>query len=141
MFIDEVEISVKAGRGGDGVASFRREKYVPRGGPDGGDGGDGGSIYIKSSSNLDTLSYFNARKKFKGEDGQRGMRKKMYGKAGKDLTLEIPTGPIIYETTDGKPEKVIDLETDGQELIIAKGGKCGLGNVHFKSSTNQTQLE
>lgn len=141
MFTDEAEISIKAGHGGDGIASFRHEKYVPKGGPDGGDGGNGGSIYIIADNNLDTLSIYNSHKKFKAEDGERGKTKKMHGKNGKDLSLKVPLGTIIFEIKDDKKNKVIELLDQDQNYIIAKGGIGGLGNVHFKSSVNQAPRE
>lgn len=141
MFIDEVEISVKAGKGGDGVASFRHEKFVPKGGPDGGDGGDGGDIIFIVNPNTDTLSYFNTRKKFKASDGERGKNKKMYGKNASDLILSVPQGTLIYELKNNQKIKITDLSANYQKLVICKGGIGGLGNVHFKSATHQTPRE
>lgn len=141
MFIDEVEISLKAGKGGNGVATFRHEKFVPKGGPDGGDGGNGGNIYFETDFNTDTLSFFNLKKIFKAEDGENGKNKKMYGKYGKNLFLKIPPGTTIYEVKEGKTNKIIDLIKNKEKLLICKGGKGGLGNIHFKSSTNQTPKE
>lgn len=141
MLIDEVEISLKAGHGGNGVATLRREKFVPKGGPDGGDGGNGGSIYFKVNPNTDTLSYFNSRKQFSAPNGQNGRNKKMYGRGGEDLILNIPPGTLIYEIKDNKKIKVIDMLEKDSIIKICAGGKGGLGNVHFKSSTNQTPKE
>lgn len=141
MMVDEVEISIKAGRGGDGVATFRREKYVPKGGPDGGDGGDGGDVYFEVDNNTDTLSYYLTNKQFRAEDGERGKKKKMHGKNGKDLILKVPMGTIIYEIKDNIKTKLVDLTTNKQKVLLARGGEGGLGNDHFKSSTNQTPRE
>lgn len=141
MFIDEVEILVEAGKGGDGIASFRREKYVPKGGPDGGDGGKGGDIILKVDNNLDTLSYFNTRKNFRADDGERGKRRKMHGKNAENLILPVMQGTVVYEIVDGKKDKIIDLNEKDQNYIVTKGGKGGLGNDHFKSSTHQTPRE
>lgn len=141
MFIDEVEISVKAGRGGDGVATFRREKFIPKGGPDGGDGGNGGSVYLKVSPNTDTLSNYQSQKQFQAENGVSGKNKKMYGRNGEDLVLKVPAGTLVYEIVDNKKKKIIDLVGIDQKIEICRGGKGGLGNVHFKSSTNQTPRE
>lgn len=141
MLIDEVEISVKAGHGGDGVATLRREKFVPKGGPDGGDGGDGGSIYFKVNPNTDTLSYFNTRKQFSAPNGKNGRNKKMYGRGGEDLILDIPPGTLVYEIKNDKKIKIADMLAKDSIIKICSGGKGGLGNVHFKSSTNQTPRE
>lgn len=141
MLVDEAEISIKAGRGGDGVVSFRREKYVPKGGPDGGDGGDGGNIYFEVDNNTDTLSHYLTHKQFSAEDGERGKKKKMHGKNGKDLTLKVPMGTILYEIKDNIKTKLVDLTQNKQKVLLARGGEGGLGNDHFKSSTNQTPKE
>ena len=135
MFCDETTIKVTAGQGGDGSVSFRREKYIAKGGPDGGDGGKGGSIIIKANENLTTLSELNARKHYKASPGQNGARKNMSGKTGPDLALKVPVGTIIW--TPDKSKVLVDLSEHNQEYIAAKGGKGGLGNQHFASSTNQ----
>lgn len=141
MFIDEIEISLKAGKGGNGVATFRHEKFVPKGGPDGGDGGNGGNIYFITDSSTDTLSNFNLKKTFQAENGENGKNKKKYGKYGKDLYLKVPPGTIVYEIKNGKTNKIIDLLEEEMKYLICKGGKGGFGNVHFKSSTNQVPRE
>jgi len=135
MFIDEVKISLKAGKGGDGLVSFRREKFVPKGGPDGGDGGDGGDVIFVASRHLSDLSLFNREKKFSAESGQNGMTQKKKGKNGQDLVLEVPLGTQLYSDT-GKI--LIDLVSDDQSFVIAKGGSGGWGNQHFATSIKQT---
>ena len=134
-FLDQAKIYVKAGNGGSGSASFRREKFVEFGGPDGGDGGDGGSIILIAETNLNTLIDFRFQQHFKSERGQNGMGKKKTGKNGKDLVLKVPVGTQIFEEDNNT--LIEDLKKIGQKLIIAKGGKKGLGNVRFKSSTNR----
>ncbi len=141
MFIDEVKINIEAGKGGDGAASFRREKYIPKGGPDGGDGGKGGDIIIKVDNNLDTLSHFNSKKFYKAEDGERGKHRRMHGKNGQDIVLSVLPGTVIYEIINGSKEKIVDLLNEKQKYIIAKGGQGGLGNDHFKSATHQAPRE
>ncbi len=134
-FVDEVEIEVEAGRGGDGCASFRREKYVPFGGPDGGDGGDGGSIYLIADEGLNTLVDFRHRRRFRAERGGNGMGREMSGRSGADLLLEVPVGTVVTDAESG--EAIGDLTSHGQRLLVARGGRGGRGNVHFKSSTNR----
>ena len=134
-FLDQVKIYVKAGDGGSGSASFRREKFVEFGGPDGGDGGDGGSVILVAESNLNTLIDFRFQQHFKAGRGQNGMGKKKTGKAGKDLILKVPLGTQIFEEDNNS--LIEDLKKVGQKIIIAKGGRKGLGNVRFKSSTNR----
>ncbi|QZY57082.1 GTPase ObgE [Crassaminicella profunda] len=135
MFVDKAKIFVKAGKGGDGCVSFRREKYVPAGGPDGGDGGKGGSIIFEVDEGLRTLMDFRYKKKYAAENGENGRAKKQFGKDGKDLILKVPPGTIVR---DEKTNLVIaDLTTHGQREIIAKGGKGGKGNTHFTTSTRQ----
>ena len=141
MITDEVQIKVQAGSGGKGSASFRHEKYVPKGGPDGGDGGNGGNIIFKVDSNLNTLTYFNTRKNFNAENGENGRGGKEYGKYGEDLTLTVPQGTIIYEKFGSIEQKVIDLVDKNQEIVIARGGKGGRGNVHFATATHQVPFE
>lgn len=139
MLVDEAKIDVYSGRGGDGAVSFRREKYVDRGGPDGGDGGDGGDVIFVASNNADTLTDFERLKAFKAENGQPGGRSRRHGKNGEGLTLTVPTGTVIY---DLEGDKIIaDLEKSGMSCIVAKGGKGGLGNVHFATPTHQTPRE
>ena len=135
MLIDEAKIEIKAGNGGNGAVSFRREKYVPRGGPDGGDGGDGGSVIIISSNNVDTLFEYSKNKIFKAKNGASGAKSQRTGKSGEDLILKVPTGTELY---DAKSDQLIaDLNHEGMQNTIARGGKGGLGNTHFKSATNQ----
>lgn len=134
-FIDEARIEVIAGKGGDGVVSFRREKYVPRGGPDGGDGGRGGSIWAEADRNLNTLVEYRYTRLFRAEDGENGRGSGCYGRSGKDLILRFPVGTVIKDEDSG--EVIADLTHHGQRALIARGGKGGLGNLHFKSSTNR----
>ena len=134
-FLDQAKIFVEAGYGGSGSASFRREKFIEFGGPDGGDGGNGGSIIIVADPNLNTLIDFRFKQNFKAERGQNGMGKKKTGKSGKDLILKVPVGTQIFEEDNNS--LVDDLTKSDQKIIIANGGKGGLGNVRFKSSTNR----
>lgn len=135
-FVDYVKIYIKAGDGGRGCVSFRREKYVPKGGPDGGDGGKGGDIIIKASSELHTLLDHKYQKNYKAERGQHGKGSNMKGKDGEDLIIKVPVGTVIK---DGETEEIIaDLDEEGKEFIAAKGGKGGLGNAHFATPTHQT---
>ena len=135
-FLDQAKIYVKAGDGGSGSASFRREKYVEFGGPDGGDGGDGGSVIFIANKNLNTLIDFRYQQHFKAEKGQDGKGKKKTGKSGKNLILKVPLGTQIYEEDNNT--LIEDLTQSEQKIIIANGGKGGLGNVRFKSSTNRS---
>jgi GTP-binding protein len=134
-FIDEATIEVRAGDGGNGCVSFRREKYIPFGGPDGGDGGDGGSIYFEADSAVNTLADFRHSRKFLAERGQDGMGKNRTGKSGADLIVKVPVGTLVYEEDTG--ELVGDLVRHGERLLVARGGFHGLGNTRFKSSTNR----
>jgi len=134
-FLDQIKIFVKAGDGGSGSASFRREKFVEFGGPDGGDGGAGGSIIFIADRNLNTLIDFRYQQHFKAEKGQNGKGKKKTGKSGKDLILKVPVGTQIFEEDNNT--LVDDLNKSDQKIIVATGGKGGLGNVRFKSSTNR----
>ena len=134
-FLDQAKIFIKAGKGGSGSAGFRREKFIEYGGPDGGDGGDGGSVILIAEENLNTLIDFRFQQHFKAEKGQDGMGKKKTGKSGKDLILKVPTGTQIFEEDNNT--LIEDLKSSGQKIIIAEGGKKGLGNVRFKSSTNR----
>lgn len=137
--IDTAVIKVKAGNGGDGHVSFRREKFIPRGGPDGGDGGKGGDVYFVADENLNTLIDFHSRPLYEGQPGQEGGKKKFSGKYGDDLIIRVPTGTLIYDIREDNKELLVeDLVTHEQKFLIAKGGRGGLGNDHFKSSTNQT---
>lgn len=134
--VDEAEIQVIAGNGGNGCVGFRREKFIPLGGPDGGDGGEGGSVWLIADENLNTLVDFRHQKQFRAKRGENGMGRQMYGKAGDDLTITVPVGTVV---TNVETDEVIgDLTQHGDRLLVAKGGKGGLGNMHFKSSTNRT---
>lgn len=134
-FIDEAKIYVKAGDGGNGAATFRREKYIPMGGPNGGDGGRGGSIHAIADRNINTLVDYRYTRKFIGKRGENGGGADQYGAGGDDIVLRMPVGTVIYnQATD---EIMADLAADGQKVLLAKGGKGGLGNLHFKSSTNR----
>lgn len=137
MFIDEVEIKVKAGRGGKGVISFRREKYVPKGGPDGGCGGKGGDVYLIANSNISSLSQFQFHKYFKAEDGSIGESSNKTGKSGKSIYIDVPVGTLVYEKVDDSYQFVTDLSTEGAFSLIAKGGKGGRGNALFATSVSQ----
>jgi GTP-binding protein len=134
-FFDEARIEVIAGDGGNGSASFRREKYIPRGGPDGGDGGRGGSVYAVADRNLNTLIDFRYTRTFLAERGENGGSKDCFGKGGDDITLRMPVGTVITDLESG--ELVADLDEDGKRVLVARGGRGGLGNLHFKSSTNR----
>ncbi len=162
-FVDNAVIKTDAGRGGDGSASFRREKFVPFGGPDGGDGGKGGSVIFKSTNDINTLLDYQRLRIFKAKGGENGRGKKQHGKDAGDIVLNVPVGTIIYEidyekkkdlglenfseivkelkSQELKKEKVYDFKKPDEVFEIAKGGKGGLGNVHFKSSTNQAPRE
>ena len=135
-FIDEVSIDVKAGDGGNGLASFRRLKNIPKGGPDGGDGGNGGSIIFRSVNNLNTLSKFRFHRKFEAENGKRGGSQNKTGSDGKDLVIEVPCGTLLYDLETDNP--LADLINNQDELLICKGGKGGFGNLRYKSSTNRS---
>lgn len=134
MFIDKVHVFITAGNGGNGVVSFRHEIYVDRGGPDGGDGGDGGDVVLVASRNQNTLANFRFQKTLKAEDGKNGAKQKKHGKSGKDLIVPVPVGTVV---TDEHGGELADLAEDGQQVIIAHGGKGGFGNAHFVSSTRQ----
>ena len=134
-FIDEAVIKVYAGDGGNGVATFRREKYEPMGGPNGGDGGRGGSIHFQSDENINTLIDYRFVKNYRAKRGENGRSSECYGAKGDDLLLRVPVGTVIQERLTG--QILADFKVHGESLIIAKGGKGGLGNVHFKSSTNR----
>ncbi len=134
-FVDEAYIRIEAGKGGNGCMSFRREKFIPWGGPDGGDGGDGGSVYLQANASLNTLVDFRHQRLHRAEHGQGGMGSQCTGKAGADIIVQVPVGTLIYDVdTD---ELIGDLTVAGQKLCVARGGHHGLGNIHFKSSTNR----
>ena len=134
-FIDEAKIYVAAGDGGNGVVSFRREKYEPEGGPNGGDGGRGGSVHAIADRNINTLIEYRYTRKFVAQRGENGASAGCYGKGGKDIVLRVPVGTVVADINSGSI--VADLDADGKKILIAKGGRGGLGNVHFKSSTNR----
>jgi len=135
---DRAEIRVRAGAGGNGVVSFRQEKFVPFGGPDGGDGGDGGDVIIMADGSVTSLRVFERKRFYRAADGGSGKGKKKHGKKGKNLILTVPVGTVVLYKTQVVSDAVIaDLEQSGQEAVIARGGKGGLGNTHFASSTNQ----
>ncbi len=135
MFVDEVSITVKAGRGGDGICSFRREMFVPRGGPDGGDGGNGGNVIFTASHRLTTLLDLRYQKHYEAEDGVKGSGSNCTGRRGKDVVVALPVGTVIYDDRTG--EVLGDLTADGDSVTIAHGGKGGRGNSHFATSTNR----
>lgn len=134
-FVDESTIRVEAGKGGNGCLSFRREKFVPMGGPDGGDGGDGGSVWLEGDEGLNTLADFRHTRDYRAENGKGGSGRKMTGRAGKDLVIKVPLGTVVTDL--GTNEIIGEVTGHGERLLVAQGGKGGLGNVHFKSSTNQ----
>lgn len=134
-FIDEARITVEAGNGGSGCLSFRREKFVPRGGPDGGDGGDGGQVYLVADPDLNTLIDFRYQRFYKAPNGQSGQGSNCTGKSGEDLKIRVPIGTMVYDAETH--EKLGDLSKPGQELLVAKGGFHGLGNARYKSSVNR----
>jgi len=135
MFIDEVVITVRSGSGGDGIVHFRREKYVPRGGPDGGDGGRGGDVILEATPMLNTLSQFRHQTHFSAENGRRGGRNNMTGRSAQDLVIQVPRGTIVYDNRTGKV--LGDLVSAGQQLVVARGGRGGRGNARFANSRDQ----
>jgi GTP-binding protein len=139
MFVDEVEIRVSAGAGGRGCIAFRREKYVPRGGPSGGDGGHGGSVYVQASPHLNTLVHFRFHPEHKAKRGQHGMGSNCHGANGNHLTLDVPVGTVVLElpADGGEPVQIADLAELGQKVCVAAGGMGGRGNTRFVSSTNR----
>ena len=135
MFVDRVEVYVKGGDGGNGACSFRREKYVPKGGPDGGDGGDGGDVIVRSLHNADSLAGIVHRKHWRAPNGGPGAGDKCHGKMGRELVIEVPPGTLIYDRDRGNVLR--DLTVSGQEVVVAKGGRGGKGNKAFATSTNR----
>ena len=135
MFVDRTRIFIKSGKGGDGAVSFRREPFVPEGGPDGGDGGKGGDVIFQADENLRTLMDFRYKRKYEAENGQNGMKKKRYGKNGQDLVIKVPVGTVVIDEASGLVMQ--DLTENGQSFIAAKGGKGGKGNVKYTTSTRQ----
>lgn len=134
-FVDEASITVIAGNGGNGSASFRREKFIPFGGPDGGDGGRGGSVYLEGDSGLNTLVDFRHTRKYKAQNGQGGAGRQKSGKSGEDIFIRVPLGTIVVDADTG--ESMGDVTAHKQHLLVAAGGRGGLGNLHFKTSTNR----
>src|SRR6478735_6675536 len=139
MFVDEVDIHVTAGDGARGCLSFRREKYVPRGGPDGGDGGGGGSVYIVATTTKNTLVDFRFHPEFKAKGGQHGQGSNRTGQTADDLGIPDPPGTLVFDASPehGVPQLIADLETAGERVLVAKGGRGGRGNARFVSSTNR----
>jgi GTP-binding protein len=135
MFLDEAEILVRSGKGGDGVVHFRREKYVPFGGPDGGDGGKGGDVFLEVKPTLNTLSTFRHQSRYLAEDGRKGAKQNMTGRSGEDLVIFVPPGTVVYDVTSG--ETLGDLTEAGQRLLVVSGGRGGRGNARFATSRNQ----
>ena len=147
MLTDEVTIKITAGKGGNGCVSFRREKYVPKGGPDGGDGGKGGNIIFRANQSVNTLTFFNMKKEFKAENGAQGGKNQRTGADADNLILEVPPGTMIYKAQNVQNEdnidneKIADLTKEGDQFVAAKGGRGGWGNVHFATATHQTPRE
>lgn len=140
--IDTAVIKVKAGDGGNGHVSFRREKYIPKGGPDGGDGGNGGDVYFVCNENISTLLDFHSKPLYNAKSGQEGGKKNMTGANGEDLNIKVPVGTLVYEKRENEVDILVaDLIRHGQTFLITKGGKGGKGNINFKSSTNQTPIQ
>ncbi|MDD5703950.1 MAG: GTPase ObgE, partial [Dehalococcoidales bacterium] len=137
MFVDNVEIQVKAGHGGSGLASFRREKFLPFGGPDGGDGGKGGDIYLYADSGVESLSSFKHKRLFKADNGGDGGKNRMHGINAGDLSIRVPMGTTVFIKEKGRELVVTDLIKDGQKVLLARGGKGGKGNVHYATSTRK----
>lgn len=135
MFVDRAKITIRSGKGGDGAVTFRREPFVPEGGPDGGDGGRGGDVIFQADRNLRTLMDFRYKRKYEAENGQNGMKRNRFGKAGQDLIIKIPMGTVIIDEETGLVMK--DLTEDGEKFVAAKGGRGGRGNVNFKNSVRQ----
>jgi GTPase len=134
-FVDEALIRVEAGDGGSGCVSFRREKFIPKGGPDGGDGGDGGDVVLRADAGLNTLVDFRHQRRHRAERGQNGMGRQMTGRKGVSLTVKVPIGTRVFD--DDTEELIGELLVDGEAMVVARGGHHGLGNIHFKSSTNR----
>jgi len=150
QFVDHVRIYVRAGDGGNGIVHFRREKYVPKGGPDGGDGGNGGDVILKVASDTDNLTHLFFKSRLIAQSGAHGQGRGKHGKSGSELVVRVPPGTLVYESDQPgvsieelkrEREPIADLTTDGEQFVIAKAGKGGKGNVHFKSSTNQAPQE
>ncbi len=139
LFIDRATIYVRAGKGGDGCVSFRREKYIPKGGPDGGNGGKGGDVIVAADPTLDTLLHLTPRPHYRAKNGGNGMGRSMHGGDGADLIIPVPIGTVVID--DASDQTLADISQPGQRVVVARGGKGGFGNEHFKSATNQTPRE
>lgn len=139
--IDKAQVIIKAGDGGNGSVHFRREKFVPKGGPDGGDGGRGGSVYFLVDAQVNTLKEFAYRQKFEAENGGNGREQKSFGKAGADMVIKVPVGTVVKWVTVNGDTRVLDLDKNGEKVLIARGGRGGRGNCRFKSSINTTPRE
>ncbi len=137
MFVDQVDIQVQAGDGGKGCVSFRREKFVPRGGPNGGDGGHGGSVYLRASAHHNTLVDYRFHRQFQASRGAHGEGSSRTGRAGPDLSLDVPIGTLVYEWNDERLARLADLKAAGQHVLVARGGRGGHGNERFATSTNR----
>ncbi len=138
QFIDEATIGVAAGNGGDGIVAWRREKYVPKGGPAGGDGGHGGNVYLRATPDISTLVEFRYRRSFDAPSGKNGGSSNKSGRSGEDLEIFVPLGTLVYRMTEGKPEALVaDLAVEGDRVLVARGGRGGLGNQHFATSIRQ----
>lgn len=138
MFVDRVELEVSSGKGGAGAVSFRREKFIPKGGPDGGDGGKGGDVYFFTTDNCDTLSHFRGKSKLRAKNGEPGSSRNRHGKNGEDLILTVPTGTQVIDIKTN--EVLLDLTETNQKVLFLKGGKGGLGNAHFKNPSNRQPM-
>jgi len=139
MFVDTATILVRSGKGGDGAVSFRREKFIPKGGPNGGDGGKGGNVILVATQGVDTLLDFAGRHHWRADDGRPGARKQQIGRSAEDLIVKVPPGTLVYDDQAG--QLLEDLDCVGKQVVVARGGKGGYGNEHFKSATNQTPRE
>ena len=139
MLIDRARIFVRSGKGGDGCMSFRREKYIPKGGPNGGDGGDGGSVILVGEQSIDTLLSLTHRPHYRAEHGEQGMGSQKHGKNGEDCVVQVPLGTLVTDEESG--DLLADISEHNQRIVVAKGGRGGFGNEHFKSATNQTPRE
>ena len=137
-FVDYVKIYCRSGKGGRGSSHFRREKYIPKGGPDGGDGGRGGHVYLRGNRNYWTLLHLKFERHIMATNGEGGSAKRSFGKDGEDRVIEVPCGTVVYDAETG--EYICDVTEDGQEVMLLKGGRGGQGNWHFKTSTNQAPL-
>jgi GTP-binding protein len=135
--VDRIDILVSGGNGGDGVVSFHHEKYVPLGGPDGGDGGKGGSVYMVADRGMDSLKAFKRQRRFKAASGKDGGKNKKHGAKGEDLMVKVPLGTMVFISQGEEEILTADLSQTGQKVMVAKGGRGGLGNVHFANSRNQ----